>query len=310
MFVFRKKSMIIEGVLMNRKADARIRLRNDIIDTEIGVRVSMDESSTSNFHSHEFIEIFYCLEGSAKQKIDDEEETIKPGDVFIFNSGVFHKFYDIKGTFQIVNVMFLSRLLFDVPSKNFIEEYFIKEFGALKTEFFEKVKYLKIVEKESRINYNIHFFNMLTEYKYIKNISVKILRKELELLLLNIGRDYLCKDQLLQFSMENKKTIQSVVDHINENVCQINKVEDLVKEIPYNLSYFNRIFKRYMGISVSKYIKKKKIDYSCFLLRDTDMSIEQVAETIGYYDLKNFYRMFKSLIKETPSEYRKKTVKK
>lgn len=302
--------MMIEGVLMSRKAVVHIRLKNDIIDTEIGIRVSMDESSTSNFHSHEFIEIFYCLEGSAKQKIDDKEETIKPGDVFIFNSGVYHKFYDIKGTFQIVNVMFLSRLLFDVSSKNFIEEYFIKEFGALKTEFFEKAKYLKIVEKESRINYNIHFFNMLTEYKYIKNISVKILRKELELLLLNIGRDYLCKDQLLQFSMENKKTIQSVVDHINENVCQINKVEDLVKEIPYNLSYFNRIFQRYMGVSVSKYIKKKKIDYSCFLLRNTDMSIEQVAETIGYYDLKNFYRMFKSLRKETPSEYRKKTVKK
>lgn len=46
------------------------------------------------------------------------------------------------------------------------------------------------------------------------------------------------------------------------------------------------------------------------LLRETDLSIEEVAESVGIYDANYFIRMFKSNVGHTPSRFRKLNQKK
>lgn len=55
--------------------------------------------------------------------------------------------------------------------------------------------------------------------------------------------------------------------------------------------------------SLAQGVRKKK---ACDLLQSTELSIEEIAGKVGYSDVANFYRAFKSLTGKTPLSYREK----
>ena len=64
------------------------------------------------YHEHNFLELAYVLEGSAIHTIDDVSMTISPGDYFIVDYGVRHKYEKLgKGRFELINCLFLPQLI-------------------------------------------------------------------------------------------------------------------------------------------------------------------------------------------------------
>ena len=59
------------------------------------------------------------------------------------------------------------------------------------------------------------------------------------------------------------------------------------------------------GVSLSEYIKEKRMAEAGRLLKDTDLSNEEIMNRIGYTDKKQFYSNFKEVYGQTPSSYRK-----
>lgn len=282
----------------------RIKLFERLLDNDTGVKIAVDDNTTtSNYHCHEFIEVCYCLEGAGTQIIDGEEIPISAGDIFLFNQDVYHCLGGVE-KIRFINIMFRTSLFTEKFSKNFIKDFFGNIFSREKSNLFKQLKYLYICGRKSNVNYGVQCLNMLNEYKYIQPDYIQILYKEIELLLLNIGRDCIVKNKLFGFTKENEKAIQQVIDKINQDVTIIYTSEDVLKDVSYNAAYFNRIFERYMGITLSKYIKKKKIDYACTLLMETDLTVECISEKIGYSDVKNFYRVFKECTNQTPGAFR------
>ena len=68
----------------------------------------------------------------------------------------------------------------------------------------------------------------------------------------------------------------------------------------------DRLFKKEFGLSVSQYIKEKKIDYAKMLLRTTNLSVSEIAQRLGYINLSHFTASFKQITNMTPVNYRKK----
>jgi two-component system response regulator YesN len=61
-----------------------------------------------------------------------------------------------------------------------------------------------------------------------------------------------------------------------------------------------------MGYSIHEQIIKVQVDYIADLLRDTNMSISQIATTMGYSGPENISRMFQKTKGMNASQYRKK----
>ena len=74
----------------------------------------------------------------------------------------------------------------------------------------------------------------------------------------------------------------------------------------YNPVYYSEWFKRNMGITVSEYIKNLRIDKAKKLLADTDLSIFEIAQSVGYEHNSSFTRSFKECEKVSPSQFRKR----
>ena len=82
------------------------------------------------------------------------------------------------------------------------------------------------------------------------------------------------------------------------------KVEDLVAETHYNHAYFLKLFKRETGQTLISYITDLRMNHASHLLLTSDMTIIQIANTVGYTNHSFFSQKFRKYFLTTPEQYR------
>lgn len=82
-------------------------------------------------------------------------------------------------------------------------------------------------------------------------------------------------------------------------------VHKLCKIMFISHSYLSRIFKSIKGETLSDFIIMMRYKKAAQLLANTDMTIKQVASSVGVKDEIHFYKQFKKIWGKTPDAYRK-----
>ena len=60
-----------------------------------------------------------------------------------------------------------------------------------------------------------------------------------------------------------------------------------------------------MGINFSSYLERKRMERAIFLLKDTDLTIQEIYQEIGYNSSHTFRRVFKKTYGVSPNQARK-----
>ncbi|MEK8127920.1 helix-turn-helix domain-containing protein [Paenibacillus filicis] len=87
------------------------------------------------------------------------------------------------------------------------------------------------------------------------------------------------------------------------NIDKIVTLEELSSVLHLNPSYLSRLFKKETGENFVEYITKVKVEHAKELLDQTQLSVDEIAEKIGY-EKNYFYKVFKKLTGMTPNHYR------
>lgn len=101
-----------------------------------------------------------------------------------------------------------------------------------------------------------------------------------------------------------KQLYNDILDYIRDHIRQDLKVNDIAGHFGYNGKYLSHAFKEIVGMTLKQYIIKIKMEEACFLLSDTNASIKEISDALGYSDSHNFMKLFKRSMGLTPSEYR------
>ncbi len=176
---------------------------------------------------------------------------------------------------------------------------------------------LELIEKIRRENLDIEviFISGYAEFEYAKKA---LQMGAVDFLVKPVGmeelRDVLmCIERKKAGQPEQKKVepdIQqpmwkSVVKKIQTRYMENISLNDLAEEYNVSASYLSNGLKEKLGMPFSEYITLKRIQKSKELLADERLSIEQVAEKVGYHDYFYFTKVFKKMTGVTPSKYRK-----
>lgn len=97
--------------------------------------------------------------------------------------------------------------------------------------------------------------------------------------------------------------VNHALDYIRKHYDSI-KVTDVARYIGINRSYLTNIFKKKMGVSPQEYLLQYRLDKGCKLLLETRLSIQEVAQRIGYDNPLTFSKMFKSVYGVSPRKFR------
>jgi two-component system response regulator YesN len=113
-------------------------------------------------------------------------------------------------------------------------------------------------------------------------------------------------DQLNQEKkLADKKPIRTAKQYIKDKYAQPITLEEVSNQIGFNATYFSSLFKKETGQNFLEYLTDTRIQAAKQLLADTNRSVIQVSEEVGYIDIKHFTKLFKKATGLTPSEYRK-----
>jgi AraC-like DNA-binding protein len=94
-------------------------------------------------------------------------------------------------------------------------------------------------------------------------------------------------------------------DHIERNLGDGSvRVGDLARKVFVSEVQFRKLFRRVASMSPVRFIQSRRIDRACHLLRESGLSIDQVAQAVGFADASFFCRVFKSWTQATPAQYR------
>jgi AraC-like DNA-binding protein len=72
----------------------------------------------------------------------------------------------------------------------------------------------------------------------------------------------------------------------------------------FSEAHFSRSFRAAFGETPHRYLQRRRVERSMFLLRETDRSVTDICFDVGFMSLGTFSRTFREIVGETPSDYR------
>lgn len=98
--------------------------------------------------------------------------------------------------------------------------------------------------------------------------------------------------------------LKSAICYIEENYQHPVRIEDAALHCGYSAPHFMRWFKQMTGTSFIQYLNRFRLEKACLDLKNTDKTILEIAEQVGFDNLSNFNRLFKKQFHATPKQFR------
>lgn len=95
------------------------------------------------------------------------------------------------------------------------------------------------------------------------------------------------------------------LQYIHDNYCESIRVSEIADFCHCSESYINHLFKTRVKVNINSYINKLRIEESKKLLLDFNMSIKEIALTLGFNDTNYFSKVFKDSCGESATKWRK-----
>lgn len=104
----------------------------------------------------------------------------------------------------------------------------------------------------------------------------------------------------------DKKDILKAKDYIEKHYMENLSLNVLAEEIHMNPYYFSSFFKKNTGENFKDYVNRIRIEHAVPMLISTDKKTYEIAEKVGFGDIRMFNAAFMKIYQETPGSYRKR----
>ncbi len=258
-------------------------------------------------HYHYFVEIVYFLKGRGTHIINNQKHQIKSGDIFLINPFTTHSYETISENndpVEVYNIVFYADFLSSkIAPERFIDNMHTYLFDTPYKLDNTRTKYIK-VEGDIRHTF-LSLFQMIEDEFTNQNKGYLICLKNLiTLLITNIYRLSNTNSSSSVISSKNKKLINDAVDYLREHATETIALNEIAKKYYFSVSYFNRLLKNHLGMTLNQFLQQERMTKAAKLLQETDMSIVEICDAVGYSDIKFFYALFSKNFGISPAKYR------
>lgn len=107
-------------------------------------------------------------------------------------------------------------------------------------------------------------------------------------------------------AIDIKLIITNIQDSIENNYASDINLSYFSEQYHVSEAYLSKSFKKISGMNFSEALTRRRMDVAIKLLRNENITINDIADMVGYTNVNYFFKKFKNVFNSTPSEYRKK----
>lgn len=119
------------------------------------------------------------------------------------------------------------------------------------------------------------------------------------------NRGFLCSENYkLDYDERGNKRMTDVYTYIRENYFKPVSLEKIAKVAKMSPFAFSRYFKKNCGAGYVEYLNRVRTNKACYLLRETDYQVQDIAMECGFASISNFNKQFRKTEGISPRDYR------
>ena len=262
--------------------------------------ISYTGSAIVREHRHAELELLFCLSGEFVLCIDNTEYLLSAGNLAIIGSMIPHSIPEYKTPDSNMLCMEAGPVLLGDSFPFFSKVKFTNPIYNLSSDDFpakERQEFSKLLWELADLNSSnppitsaelLYKGNLYKIFYYIH----EMLQKENQL-------------EQNQNSLQDILKIEATIKLIHDCYSQPLTVKDAAALAQYSESNFCKTFKKITGDTFHNTLNRYRIRNACYLLKDSNLSINEIALQVGFVDTKTFCRVFKNYTGHTPSTFRK-----
>ena len=237
-------------------------------------------------HTHQHTELFFIVSGKGQFLIQDQVFPVDVNNLVIINPNVTH-------TEVSLNAQPLEYIVLGIDGIELAtSENSNGQFCIL--DHFESVEISSCLR------------NILREME-LKNTGYEdICQAYMEILIIRLMRTTSLSVQNESPPMSGNRQCAVARRYIDLHFKEPLTLEQLSEEAHINKYYLSHAFKKEYGISPIKYMISRRIDESQYLLAETDLSVSQIAQLLGFSSLSFFSQVFRKSLGISPMEFRQR----
>lgn len=249
-------------------------------------------------HMHDCIEMVFIYMGAGSCSVDGVHYPVLPGDIYIIPAGATHEYSSDPGL-RFYNIMFDRTL-----------------FRADEVEIFERFEILHERNRKSAGMEPKYTFNP-AGMEFMLDICRRI---EREFVLKKEYFEYNARALFMEFlvyfirhsdnargvgALQNQRNLSRIFDYIARRYTEKITLQQLAAVTGNSPDYLGKQFKKLLGMNISDYICRYRVERARYELENSNDSIAEVAARSGFYDSSYFIKSFQRFCSVTPAQYRK-----
>lgn len=260
-----------------------------------------------DYHSHPQYELTYILKGYGKRHIEGIVQNFDAPELVLLDKNVKH-FWECDAIYHqghskleaesIVmhfDELLLERLSYIIPN------------GCALLEFVKNIKQVLVFDNDTKLKIKPLLLGSLNKEGFEK---MSIILQIFHIISQNnvISRDNIhsaIAPYTIQSKENNTKRMTNIIEFTRKNFRNKISIEEVSAVANLCPSAFCRYFKKEKDKNYTDYVNELRIMYASDLLKNTEISVTQIAYESGFENPCHFFSLFKKITKKTPLQYRK-----
>jgi AraC-like DNA-binding protein len=254
---------------------------------------------------HERLELFLPLDGAARFRMGDQEVQLNRGDLLVVDNLKLHHVVDFPGfDTRVIVVSFLPEFVYSLGSPSHDYTFLLP--------FYSKVERRPhVVRATDKTSEQVHlslrqlldcYFDRHHQPFYQAGCKAFLLETLYHL----AGQFRSSRVFKWQFVRQQERTLRlkKLFDQVSLHPEHKLSVAAAARLVGLNAAHFMKLFKQVAGMTLVAYMNHARLSNASRLLCETDRSIAEIANEVGFSDQSYFDKRFKRAFGQTPKEFR------
>lgn len=256
---------------------------------------------------HERLELFLPLDGPVKFRMGDQTVALERGDLLVVDNLKVHHVVDFPGfDTRVIVISFQPEFVYTLGSPTGDYTFLLPFYSQVE----RRPHVLRLGDKAAAAAHGVltqllDVYFSRDERRFVQAGSKAFLLG----LLYQLARQFRASDVLKwEFMRQQQRSLRlkRLFDHIEAHFAEKLSVGAASKMVAMSPAVFMKAFKQVAGMTLVNYLNHVRLARAARLLRETDRTVAEISNDVGFADQSYFDRRFKRGFGQSPREFRRR----